>query len=40
MNETRIKMIVGVFMGVKLLSDYLFKRPWDIEILEVTEKAK
>lgn len=33
-------MIVGIFMGIKLCSDYLFKRPWEIDILDITENAK
>lgn len=40
MNEARVKMVVGIFMGIKILVEYIFMKPWQVEILGITENAK
>lgn len=31
-------MIVGIFLGVKILCNHIFREPWDIEELKLPKK--
>jgi hypothetical protein len=31
-------MIVGIFLGVKILCNHIFREPWDIEELKLSKK--
>lgn len=39
MNELKVKMIVGIFMAVKVCCGYIFKQPWEIDVIGVTEAS-
>lgn len=38
MIEKRVRMVVGIFMGIKLFCSYIINHPWDIPLLEVSKQ--
>lgn len=37
-SEDQVRMIVGIFLGIKLFCNFIFYQPWNVEILQLSDK--